>query len=423
MEAIFMSKIINKIQLTEEETAYLESILRQATSEARAYVRAKILLLKHKGYTSEGIAYKLDISLSSVKLCLKKFADGGVDAALNDRKGRGRKREISDSDITWVIDKACEKPVDHGYSAELWYPASFTRFIHSVAEQEGHPRMADVSESALRIILKNARLRPFKVTYYCEKRDPDFKAKMHDVLVIYKQVSMQFDEEGNLRPFEGIPIHTLSYDEKPGIQAIGAAAADRPPVPDTGKYSTFQRDYEYARFGTVSLLAGIDLLTGEAIPYISETHKSSDFVCFLKKLDQKYPEGDKIRLILDNHSAHTSKETQEYLNGVPGRFEFVFTPTHGSWLNMVEGFFSKMTKQMLTGIRVSGKEELAERIYKYFEEINKVPIPYHWTYKLDDIDLEKEDINQIIYEVVNHKAASSENEGKRAPKPRTRNKK
>ena len=418
-----MSKIINKINLTEEEIAYLESVLRQPTGEARAYVRSKILLLKHKGHTSESIAYKLDISLSSVKLCLRKFSDGGVEAALNDRKGRGRKREISDSDITWVIDKACEKPTDHGYSAELWYPASFTRFIRSVAGQEGHPRMADVSESTLRTILKNARLRPFKVTYYCEKRDPDFKAKMHDVLVIYKQVSMQFDEEGNLRPFEGTPVHTLSYDEKPGIQATGPTAADRPPIPNTEKYSTFQRDYEYVRFGTLSLLAGIDLLTGEAIPYISETHKSSDFVQFLKKLDRKYPEGDKIRLILDNHSAHTSKETQEYLNTVPGRFEFVFTPTHGSWLNMVEGFFSKMTKQMLEGIRVSSKEELEGRIYQYFEEINRVPVPYHWTYRLDDIDLEKEDISQIVYEVVNHKAASCENAGKRAPKPRTRNKK
>ena len=118
------------------------------------------------------------------------------------------------------------------------------------------------------------------------------------------------------------------------------------------------------RLGTLSLLAAIDLLTGEAIPLVSATHKSSDFVCFLKMLDTKYPEGDKIRLILDNHSAHTSRETQEYLNTVPGRFEFVFTPTHGSWLNMVEGFFSKMTKQMLNGIRVSGKEELEKRIYK-----------------------------------------------------------
>ena len=418
-----MSKIINKIQLTEEEITRLESILHQPTIEARIYVRAKILLLKHKGYTREHIAYKLDISLSTVKLCLRKFFDGGVDAALNDCKGRGRKREISDSDITWVISKACEKPSDHGYAAELWYPASFTRFIHSVAEQEGHPRMADVSESTLRTILKNARIRPFKVTYYCEKRDPDFKEKMHDVLVIYKQVSMQFDEEGNLRPFEGVPVHTLSYDEKPGIQAIGQTSVDRPPIPGTEKISTFQRDYEYVRFGTLSLLAGIDLLTGEAIPYISETHKSSDFVYFLKKLDGKYPESDKIRLILDNHSAHTSKETQEYLNTVPGRFEFVFTPTHGSWLNMVEGFFSKLTKQMLGGIRVSGKEELESRIYQYFEEINKVPVAYHWSYNLDDIDLEKEDISQIVYEVVNHKAAGSENAEKRAPKPRTGNKK
>ncbi len=167
------------------------------------------------------------------------------------------------------------------------------------------------------------------------------------------------------------------------------------------------------RPGTLSLLAAIDLLTGEAIPLVSDTHKSSDFVCFLKMLDTKYPEGDKIRLILDNHSAHTSQKTQEYLNTVPGRFEFVFTPTHGSWLNMVEGFFSKMTKQMLNGIRVSSKEELDKRIYKYFEEVNEVPIPYHWSYRLDDIDMEKEDLSQIIYEVVNRKACDAFNSCRR----------
>ena len=165
---------------------------------------------------------------------------------------------------------------------------------------------------------------------------------------------------------------------------------------------------------------GIDLLSGESIPYISETHKSSDFVCFLKKLDEKYPNGDKIRLILDNHSAHTSGETQEYLNSIPGRFEFVFTPTHGSWLNMIEGFFSKMTRQMLTGIRVESKDELKERIYHYFDEINAIPVPYKWKYKMETINLEKENIDDIVYEVVNAKAASSENQGKRAPAPRKR---
>jgi len=415
-----MPNFVKAINISETDKAALESILRRNTVEARLFIRAKILLLKADNNSNEYIADKLDITVPTVRLCIEKYNEGGIENALNDSKGRGHKAEITDADITRVINKACQKPKDYGYSAELWYPASFTRFINSAAEKEGHPRMATVSGFTLRKILDNAKIRPFKVTYYCEKRDPDFDSKMHDVLVIYKQLSLQFDEEGNLRPFEGTPVHTLSYDEKPGVQAIGNTAEDRPPVPDTGKASSLWRDYEYIRFGTISLLAAIDLLTGEAIPFVSPTHKSSDFVHFLKMLDGKYPSGDKIRLILDNHSAHTSRETQEYLNTVPGRFEFVFTPTHGSWLNMVEGFFSKMTKQMLNGIRVASKDELEDRIYKYFNVINEVPVPYHWSYSLDDIDLEKEDISNIVYEVVNHKAALAKDQDKRAPKPKTR---
>ena len=415
-----MPNTVKAIHLTEDEKSALEGILRQSTVEARTYNRAKILLLKAESKSNESIADKLDICVSSVRLCLEKYHAGGIEAALQDNKGRGRKAEITDADITWVINKACQKPKDLGYSAELWYPVSFTRFIHSTAEQEGHPRMASVSETTLRKILANAKLRPFKVSYYCEKRDPDFDAKMHDILVVYKQLSLQFDEEGKLKPFEETPVHTLSYDEKPGIQALDTTSEDRPPVPDTDKNSTVYRDYEYVRLGTLSLLAAIDLLTGEAIPLVSPTHKSSDFVRFLKLLDEKYPAADKIRLILDNHSAHTSRETQEYLNTVSGRFEFVFTPTHGSWLNLVEGFFSKLTKQMLHEIRVSSIEELEGRIYQYFDEINQIPVPYHWSYKLDDIDLAEEDISQIVYEVVNRKAANACDQDKRAPKPRTR---
>lgn len=417
-----MPNLVKPINLTEDDKATLNSILRQSTIDARTYIRAKILLLKSESNSNEYIADKLDICISAVRLCINKYQAGGIESALHDDKGRGRKAEITDSDITWVINKACQKPKDFGYAAELWYPASFTRFINSVAETEGHPRMATVTETTLHKILANAKIRPFKVSYYCEKRDPDFDSKMHDVLVVYKQISLQFDEDGNLKPFEDVPVHTLSYDEKPGMQALKTTAEDRPPVPDTEKNSTVWRDYEYVRLGTLSLLAAIDLLTGEAIPLVSETHKSSDFIRFLKKLDAKYPEGDKIRLILDNHSAHTSQETQKYLHTVPGRFEFVFTPTHGSWLNMVEGFFSKLTKQMLGGIRVSSKEELENRIYKYFDEVNEVPVPYHWSYNLDDIDIEKENLSEIVYEVVNRKAAEPCDQDKRAPKPRTRKK-
>ena len=95
---------------------------------------------------------------------------------------------------------------------------------------------------------------------------------------------------------------TISYDEKPGIQAIANVTDDLRP---TEKHGFVSRDSEYKRLGTVSLLAGIDLLTGEIIPKISDTHKSADFIDFLKILDEKYDRGDKIRIILDNHSIHT----------------------------------------------------------------------------------------------------------------------
>ena len=148
-----------------------------------------------------------------------------------------------------------------------------------------------------------------------------------------------------------------------GIQAIANTSDDLRPSSQNG---TICRDYEYKRLGTVSLLATIDLLTSEAIPLVSDTHK--------------------IRIILDNHSAHTSKETKNFLTTMPeGRFEFVFTPKHGSWLSMIESFFSKMTKQMLRGIGASSKLELMDRIYLYFQEINKEPVVYHWKYKMDEI--------------------------------------
>lgn len=136
-----------------------------------------------------------------------------------------------------------------------------------------------------------------------------------------------------------------------------------------------------------SSFRGLTLLATSSIS-LSDTHKSSDFIEFLKLIDKKYPENEKIRLILDNHSAHTSKETRAFLTTRPDCFEFVFTPKHGSWLNMIEGFFSKMTRQMLRGIRVDSKEELTERIYKYFDEVNAVPVVYHWKYKMDEIKLD-----------------------------------
>ena len=384
-----MGRKSTRINLTEDEREYLETQTRARTIQAQTVNRARILLLKADGCAIDDIADKVGINRKSVMLCLSKFAEGGVENALFDAPGRGRNAEITDDEKAWIINIACQKPVDLGYSAETWTYARLTSHINKNAEAAGFIRLSTIHKSTIHTILDEAEIKPFRIKYYCENRDPDFDNKMHNVLLVYKQLSLQFDDEGNLLPWEDDEevVHVLSYDEKPGIQAIATTAEDLQPDEN---HSTISRDYEYRRLGTLSLLAGIDLQTGEAIPLISETHNSKDYIEFLQILDKKYPKGDKIRLVLDNLKVHTSEETRKYLATVPGRFEFVFTPKHGSWLNMIEGFFSKMTKQMLRGIRVKSKEELVKRIYLYFEEVNEEPVAFHWKYNLEDIDVSEE---------------------------------
>lgn len=377
------------IDLSAEDREYLEAQTRARTIQAQTVNRARILLLKADGCSINDIADKVGINRKSVMLCLNKYAEGGVENALFDAPGRGRNAEITDDEKAWIINIACQKPIDFGYAAETWTYAKLTSHINKNAEAAGYARLSTIHKSTVHSILDEAEIKPFRIKYYCENRDPDFDSKMHNVLLVYKQLSMQFDENGQFIPWEEDKqvIHVLSYDEKPGIQAIATTSQDL--LPDE-HHGTISRDYEYKRLGTLSLLAGIDLQTGEAIPLVSETHSSKDYIEFLKILDSKYPKGDKIRIVLDNLKVHTSESTRNYLATVPGRFEFVFTPKHGSWLNMVEGFFSKMTKQMLRGIRVKSKEELKERIYLYFTEINEEPVVFHWKYNLDDIDVSEE---------------------------------
>ena len=373
------------LPLSDEDKKYLKSLSKTRTIQAQVVDRARILLYKADGVSFDDIPARLNISKRTVRLCISKFNTGGLDAALFDAKSSGRPAEVSDDAKAWIINLACQRPADLGYSQELWTLAKLHKHIQQHAQQAGFPRLTTITKAYVQKLLQDNQIKPFKIKYYCEKRDPDFESKMHEVLVVYKQVEMQFDEKGNIIvPDDYRLTITVSYDEKPGIQAIANTSEDLRPTGDNGEV---YRDYEYKRLGTVSLLAGIDLLTGEAIPLVRDTHKSSDFIDFLKILDKKYPSQDTIRIILDNHSAHTSKETKRFLATMPKeRFEFVFTPKHGSWLNMIEGFFGKMTKQMLRGIRVNSKQELVDRIYQYFDEINKEPVVYHWKYKMDDIE-------------------------------------
>jgi transposase len=224
------------------------------------------------------------------------------------------------------------------------------------------------------------------VRYYLEKRDPEFEPKMAEILCIYRQVAVLREQgQSAASAAEGTQGSQaiISYDEKPGIQAIGTTAPDRPPLPGTSP--TVMRDHEYKPHGTLTLIAGIDLLTGHVHALVRERHRSREFIEFLKLLNAAYPADTAIELILDNHSAHVSRETTNWLAAQPiGRFTFTFTPTHGSWLNLIEGFFSKLARSVLRHIRVRSKHELNERLTAFIADINSEPVVHTWRYKIDD---------------------------------------
>ena len=181
------------------------------------------------------------------------------------------------------------------------------------------------------------------------------------------------------------PVYTVSVDEKPGVQALGSNAPDLPPVP--GRHVGVGRDHDYVRHGTVSVLAGVDLHDGHIIAQVHDRHRSREFVELLKEIDAYYPAESVIRIILDNHSSHISKETMKYLATRPGRFVYVHTPKHGSWLNLIEAVFSKMARTFLRHIRVSSKTELIERIIKGIDEFNEHPVVFRWR-NFDKLDAE-----------------------------------
>src|SRR5207253_1785895 len=248
---------------------------------------------------------------------------------------------------------------------------------------EGHACLANVAQGTVCEILDQEEVKPHKVRYYLEQRDPEFAEKMAEVLCVYRTVKLLKKAAVASRKKPGDAVAIISYDEKPGIQAVATTAPDLPPQP--GVHPTFARDHEYKRHGTVTLLAGIDLLTGQVHALIKDRHRSREFVEFLKRLDAAYPAHTAIKLILDNHSAHLSKETRGWLaEQRAGRFEFVFTPKHGSWLNLVEGFFSKLARSVLRHIRVASKQELKERLMAAIDHINQHPVIHSWSYKLDN---------------------------------------
>jgi len=367
--------------LSEGDKDKLKNIAKSGKEPFAKVRRAKMLLAYSMNKSVNSIAKEIGVSRPTVEKCIDKALTGGIEVALYDLKRKGSPSTITAEAKIWVVNLACTKPKEHGYASELWTISQLGRHVRDNCEAAGHSCLRNAGKSSIHRILNETSIKPHKIQYYLEKRDIEFEEKMAQLLYVYKEIEIlnQKLDTGEI----GRNFATLSYDEKPGIQAIENIAADLPPI--AGEKSSWGRDHQYRRHGILSLLAGIDLHDGRVIGLVRDRHRSREFIEFLQEVDSEYPKDWKIRIILDNHSSHISKETVGALAKHPNRFEFVFTPKHGSWLNLIEIFFSKMSRTFLRGIRVNSKEELKNRIQKYLQEVNKEPVVFRWKYKLDEV--------------------------------------
>jgi len=371
-----------ELAMTDEEIESLRALSRSRTEPARRVERARMLLAYRETPSFYAVGRSLGTHHQTVERCVERALAYGPLAALDDRPHPGKEPIITSEAKTWLVSLACDKAKEHGYPHELWTTRLLARHAREHGPAAGHPCLAKLVQGTVCKILGKEEIKPHKVRYYLENRDAEFEQKMAEVLCVYREVAVLKRTSAKSKKRRNA-VAIVSCDEKPGIQAIATTAPDLPPEP--GVHATFARDHEYKRHGTLSLLAGIDLLTGKVHALVRDRHRSREFIEFLKLLDTAYPARTAIKLILDNHSAHISRETTAWLASRPaGRFEFTFTPKHGSWLNLIEGFFSKFARSVLRHIRVASKYELKQRIMAGIDEINRHPVTHTWSYRIAD---------------------------------------
>src|SRR3982074_655365 len=256
------------LHLTGKDSGYLDRLTQSRTESAARVQRAQILQRYAQGQTVSAIAAACSTNRPKVERCVAKALELGVRAAMRDLPGRGRRRSIREEDKTWVVDLACQKPKDLGYAQELWTTRLLAKHIRKHCLVDRHPQLQKLGRGTVSKILSAHAVKPHKIQYYLERRGAEFKSKMIEVLHVYRDVELW--RKAGLPPEV---VGVLSYDEKPGIQAISNTAPDLPPVP--GRHTSVGRDHEYKRHGTVSLLAGIELLSGEVLGLVWDRHRSA----------------------------------------------------------------------------------------------------------------------------------------------------
>lgn len=337
------------IVLGARRRARLEAIVARATAPQRLVLRAKIVLAAWRREANATIAHDLGICVDTVRTWRGRFRREGM-PGLVDRPRSGR-------------------PPVYGIEDQLLIVATVTGQTPQTDSHWTHRALAEYLREPLGIcasqigrILASLDLKPHRVRGWLNRpADPQFHTKAQAVCRLY------------LDP----PADTVlfSVDEKTSMQAKSRKRPTRPIRP--GQLE--RREFEYIRHGTVSLLAAMNVTTGTVHPKIITRNDSATFIEFLTELDQTVDPTKKIHLILDNGSSHTSKQTRKWLKEHP-RFTVTYTPTHASWLNMIEIFFSILTRRMLRRGDFASRNDLANKITKFIDTYNSTAKPFRWTY-------------------------------------------
>lgn len=339
-----MARRARVVRLTSEERERLERVVRAQTSEQRAVKRAQVALLADEGLTNEEIAPIAGLSVQKVSKWRRRVAEEGVES-LADRPRPGGPRRYGHDDRLRVFTTACSPP-----------PEGETHWtVRSLAAALGR------SKSWVHAVLDDADLKPHQVRSWLTSLDPDFETKQAEVCGLY------------LAPPEGAIV--VSIDEKTGVQArepIRTEIALQPGRPA-------RREFEYKRHGTVALLAALLVHSGEIKGAVYERNSRVEFLDFLALLEAEIPAGKQVHAVLDNLQVHKTPEVCAWLAEHP-RWKFHFTPTHASWLNQIELWFSILSRRLLKRGAFHSKDDLKGQLLAFIERYNPTAKPFAWTY-------------------------------------------
>jgi transposase len=337
-----MSEAI-EIKLSTKQREELEALVARRSERAGLVRRARVILLTDNGVSGREIALRLDLSPEHVSVLRRRFHDEGI-AGLAERPKSGRTdHAVPDETVERIVQLAMSPP-----------PAGRSRWTTRLLGKEVGLTSGCVSD-----VLRENGLKPHLVRTYKVSRDPEFVAKVKDVVGLY------------LKPPEHAVV--LSVDEKTSIQALQRTQL---PLPlREGRAARHTHDYK--RHGVVDLYAALEVATGKVTHRVTDAHTAVDFLAFMKLVVRRYPR-QKLHVILDNSSTHGTPEVMAWLAENP-LVHFHYTPTSASWLNQVEGFFGILGKQSLSATDFHGKRELRDHIDAYMRSWNKSPTPFAWT--------------------------------------------